>query len=608
MIKRFHSKKIGMFTLAMVFFFAQHPFAADFIDGLNPTTAEQLVPFTLTITLTGTAPPAPLPPTSVVIGGTSGGNIQRSESTVNADFTLPTSESIGLKDVTITFPGDGEGDLVSTKTDAFTVTGDSGSLTVTIQPANANARGAKWSLGDGTWYSSGDTATPVGVGSQTIIFGAVVGWTAPADKAVTIIADQTTAVTGTYSENSQTLTFPVVDTAQHDCSSDTAAITCPSSGEAFYGQDAQHDGYQHAFQDNGDGTISDLVTGLMWQQTADTDGDGDIDAADKLTHSQAQSYCQNLVLAGYEDWQLPDIKTLYSLMDFRGIDPSSYSGTDTSVLTPFIDNSIFDYNWGDTAAGERVIDSQYASDTLYVDTSANMGGTLFGVNFADGRIKGYGLSIGGQDKTFYCMCVRENTSYGQNDFVDNGDGTITDNATGLMWAQADNGSALNWEAALAWVETQNAANYLGYGNWRLPNIKELQSIVDYTRSPATTSSPAIDPLFTTTPITNEANETDYPYFWSSTTHVSYPDTVSTANYISFGRALGYIENSWQDVHGAGAQRSDPKSGDPADYPTGHGPQGDAIRIYNYVRLVRDVTVATTTQVDLAPIYLLLFGE
>jgi hypothetical protein len=44
---------------------------------------------------------------------------------------------------------------------------------------------------------------------------------------------------------------------------------------------------------------------------------------------------------------------------------------------------------------------------------------------------------------------------------------------------------------------------------------------------------------------------------------------------------------WIDVHGAGAQRSDPKIGNPADFPKGHGPQGDAIRIYNYVRLVRD---------------------
>ena len=38
---------------------------------------------------------------------------------------------------------------------------------------------------------------------------------------------------------------------------------------------------------------------------------------------------------------------------------------------------------------------------------------------------------------------------------------------------------------------------------------------------------------------------------------------------------------------AGAQRSDPKTGDPDDYPYGHGPQGDVIRIYNFVRLVRD---------------------
>lgn len=41
-----------------------------------------------------------------------------------------------------------------------------------------------------------------------------------------------------------------------------------------------------------------------------------------------------------------------------------------------------------------------------------------------------------------------------------------------------------------------------------------------------------------------------------------------------------------NVHGAGAQRSDPKSGDAADYPFGLGPQGDEIRIENLVRCVR----------------------
>jgi len=61
---------------------------------------------------------------------------------------------------------------------------------------------------------------------------------------------------------------------------------------------------------------------------------------------------------------------------------------------------------------------------------------------------------------------------------------------------------------------------------------------------------------------------------------------TAAVYVAFGRAMGYM-GGWVDAHGAGAQRSDPKSGNPEDFPYGRGPQGDAIRIYNYVRLVRD---------------------
>ena len=80
---------------------------------------------------------------------------------------------------------------------------------------------------------------------------------------------------------------------------------------------------------------------------------------------------------------------------------------------------------------------------------------------------------------------------------------------------------MNWSNALAWVQAKNAARYLGYSDWRLPNAKELQSIVDYTRSPDTTASAAIDPVFTCTQITNEANQADYPWYWSGTTHAQY---------------------------------------------------------------------------------------
>jgi len=192
--------------------------------------------------------------------------------------------------------------------------------------------------------------------------------------------------------------------------------------------------------------------------------------------------------------------------------------------------------------------------------------------------------------------VRGNTAYGINGFVENGDGTITDVATGLMWPKADSGEGLDWEDALAWVQQKNEENYLGHNDWRLPSAKELQSIVDYTRSPKTTGSAAIDPLFETTSIIDKRGETNYPFYWTSTTHVHQVTGGSGAVYIAFGEALGWMEmpprsgnRQLLDVHGAGAQRSDPKNGNPANYPQGRGPQGDVIRIYNYVRCVRDIS-------------------
>lgn len=406
--------------------------------------------------------------------------------------------------------------------------------------------------------------------------------------ALTTVAPLSRAQTGA--------TYPIVDTGQNQCYNDNGAeITCPAQGAAFYGQDAQTTGNTASYTDNGNGTVTDNVTGLIWQQSPNTDGDSDIDADDKLTHTEAQTYCENLTLGSNSDWRLPDIKQLYSLIDFNGTDISGYNGTNTSGFTPFIDTTYFDFAYGDTGAGERLIDSQYASSTLYVSNTANDGGsTLFGVNFADGRIKGYGLKIAGTDKTFFVMCVRGNYAYGVNSFADNGDSTITDNATGLMWAQDDSGEALNWQEALAWVAQKNSENYLGYNDWRLPNAKELQSLVDYSRSPDTTNSAAIDPLFNASTITNKASQTDYPFYWASTTHLKWTDINDQGVYVAFGRAMGYLDSIWQDVHGAGAQRSDPKSGNPADYPTGHGPQGDVVRIYNYVRPVRDTEIVTPT--------------
>ncbi|MCF7913315.1 MAG: DUF1566 domain-containing protein [Candidatus Cloacimonetes bacterium] len=395
------------------------------------------------------------------------------------------------------------------------------------------------------------------------------------------------------------ITYPVVDTGQNQNYNNQTEITAPEVGEAFYGQDAIYSGNQPSYSDNGDGTITDNVTGLMWQKTTDQDGNGEIDYQDKMSQSEAVANAANCTTGGYTDWRLPNIKEQYSLMDFRGIDPSGYEGSSTDDLVPFIDTDYFEFGYGDISADERIIDSQYATSTLYIGTTMNGNETMFGVNFADGRIKGYptGPMPGQQEgKQFYVLYVRGNADYGINDLTDNGDGTITDNATGLMWTQADSGEGMLWEDALAYAE---AAETAGYSDWRLPNVKELQSIIDYTEAPSVTGNPAIDQVFNCTAITSEAGTEDYPFYWTGTTHASWLEDQSGtyASYVCFGTAYGYMFGQWIDVHGAGAQRSDPKTGNPDDWPEGHGPQGDAIRIYNYVRLVRDAP-QTSTDSDL----------
>lgn len=338
------------------------------------------------------------------------------------------------------------------------------------------------------------------------------------------------------------------------------------------GQDAQYKGNQPAYRDNGDGTVSDLVTGLMWTQ----------DPGKKVTTSEAVAGASKCRTGGYSDWRLPTIKELYSLINFSGIDPDPRSGTGT---TPFIDTNFFKFQYGKEADGDRIIDSQFATGTIYKSTTMGGNKTMFGVNFADGRIKGYPAGPVGPrgEKTYYVLYVRVNPAYGKNDFVDNGDGTVTDRATGLMWMQADSGKGMDWPSALEYAENMEFA---GHDDWRLPNAKELQSIVDYTRCPDATGSAAIDPVFQCSEIKNEAGQKDYGHYWSSTTHVS-PRGGDRAVYVAFGRALGFFHGQWMDVHGAGAQRSDQKTGDESQLPVGFGPQGDAQRINNMVRLVRN---------------------
>jgi len=346
-------------------------------------------------------------------------------------------------------------------------------------------------------------------------------------------------------------TYVIQETGQTDAYDEFGTVITPSPGEAYYGQDAHYNGVPQSFQDNGDGTVTDLNTGLMWQQSPPSNGYG---------WDQAETYCEDLELAGYDDWRLPTLKELFAIGNY-------------SEGWPYLDETYFDI------AGATVSkDEQYWAQEKYVGVSVESGTNgAFGVNHGTGHIKVYpsGVGPGGGKRV---RGVRGDIT-AINNYVDNGDGTITDNATGLMWTQADSGDSTLWVDALAYAE---GSEFAGHNDWRLPNIKELQSIVDYSYSPTATEpdaiGPAIDPIFDCTPIINEAGNDDYPYYWSSTSALFQAGgTFYYAWYVAFGMA---VNSQGDDFHGAGAVRFDTKALD--------GPGGeDGERYYNYVRLVRD---------------------
>lgn len=154
------------------------------------------------------------------------------------------------------------------------------------------------------------------------------------------------------------------------------------------------------------------MTELIWTQGSDINQDGEVNYDDKLYQGEAVDYCQNLSLSDRTDWRLPSIKEAYSLIMFSGQDASSYQGSVTNSLILFLDEK-FDRAFGDltatqTSSGlsppegvDRIIDAQYASTSLYVSTTMNNDATMFGVNYVDGRIKGYPSAF----KEFYVRCV-----------------------------------------------------------------------------------------------------------------------------------------------------------------------------------------------------------
>ncbi len=369
-------------------------------------------------------------------------------------------------------------------------------------------------------------------------------------------------------------------------------ITCPDEGEDFYGQDAQYHATPPSYSLACDDTVVfDNNTGLAWERAHH---------GERVGYQEALQYCESLELGGEDDWRVPTIKELLSISDWRG--SQNIEGAF------YLDDNYFDFDYPDLSEEElmgshtnRMMGQTWSSTSRPDSADLNREMKYFN-NFLDAHIKSQ--SADNPNAKLFYRCVHGDETALNNDFLDGGDGTVTDAATGLMWQQA-NGEEnpgdyqFDWRNALSYCEDLSLA---GYDDWRLPDVKELQSIVDYIALSYATSRTVVDlSVFefnlpagkdlNTPPTTSPPDgQSVAPFFWSSTSH---GDSLQFASYVCFGPcwAVEELGHNW-DMHGPGAQRADPKDDQMGALwdriGSSIGDQKDVVQVNNFVRCLRNV--------------------
>jgi len=301
--------------------------------------------------------------------------------------------------------------------------------------------------------------------------------------------------------------FPLADTNQRSCYSNTGTITCPMSGQPFYGQDAQygwdatHDESLRFTRRKGTSDqylVRDHVTGLEWQGCpAGLSGSGCTKGTELYyTWSEALVHCENLMWGGYTDWHLPDPYEIDSIIDVSRMDQEINAAAFPGVQWWFWSSS--SYEWNTSYAwfmnfGFGTLDNGYWSPGSSYETDKSHQGSV--------------------------LCVRNGPMHSRRLISStlSGERVVQDTATQLMWqgcAAGHGGSSCDagdaglaatyiWKEALAYCEE---LSWAGFDDWRLPNRKELLSIVD-----ERTTSPAID----TASFPNAPSD----FFWSSTSYI-----------------------------------------------------------------------------------------
>jgi hypothetical protein len=270
-----------------------------------------------------------------------------------------------------------------------------------------------------------------------------------------------------------------------------------SSYTTTFGEDHDYSINTPSFTNNGNGTITDNVTGLMWQQV-----DGG-----EMTFENAITYCNTLTLGGLSGWRLPTPIEAYSILNHQNSNPA--------INTNFFTLTTAEYWWT----------SAYENNSTAKVWCTNSGGGI------GNHPKIETVSAGGTKK-FHTRAVRNITSPTTiaNHFTDNGDGTITDNLTQLIWQKIPNANLFTWEQAISYAEGLTIGTN---ADWRLPNIKELQSI----NNELTTNPSVFAPYFSSVGVHNYWSSTSLPnqttkaWYWNNQFGITTYDLKTNTNYV-----------------------------------------------------------------------------
>ena len=278
------------------------------------------------------------------------------------------------------------------------------------------------------------------------------------DRIAHTVAETTQSPTGTvnatYTNASRFSYYPVAPWSMAKLP-DTGQTL---SATATFGEDSDYTRNAPSFTDNGNGTVTDNNTGLMWQKT---------DSGEMTWDTACTTGATSLNLAGYSDWRLPTAQEAFCILDHE--------------RNPALNSTYFVNNAGGTPGYFWTSDLFYGDNTKVWST--NTGGGL------GPHPKTSTISAGGTLR-FHARYVRGTKPTTGHHYVNNNDGTVTDLDTGLMWTQVPS-SAQTWANALTYAEGLTTA---GYSDWRLPNVKELQSLQDIPRATASavTTNPCIN--------------------------------------------------------------------------------------------------------------------